>query len=341
MALRDKLAARVQPLLEPGEQVQAVFVTQTGPSPYWVLLTTLIFFTVKRRIIVATDRADRRRPRRHDVGHNRQRGPGSPAPGHAVRSRQRHVVEDRGERRAAVGPQALPRRRGRGRRGRGWRSTAAAVRGCAAASAARRLTPTPTEAVPPPSREGGGVAFGGSSPWRLHYDASGNLRASVVHASWGTRPRDGKRAAHAVDRRRRVRGGRPVPRQQRGARPARRGRRRQHGAAVRRRRGHGAVRAHRPALAGRRTLLALADGGRDGRLDRGPGVLVVVPDRVGHAPAVALDGRRRLPDPARLRPARPAHVRRRPDPRRLAEPRSTTASSSCSTAPSWSAPCSS
>jgi hypothetical protein len=57
MALRDKLAARVQPLLEPGEQVQAVFITQTGPSPYWVLVTTLIFFAVKRRIIVATDRA--------------------------------------------------------------------------------------------------------------------------------------------------------------------------------------------------------------------------------------------------------------------------------------------
>jgi hypothetical protein len=47
----------VQPLLEPGEQVQAVFITQTGPSPYWVLVTTLIFFAVKRRIIVATDRA--------------------------------------------------------------------------------------------------------------------------------------------------------------------------------------------------------------------------------------------------------------------------------------------
>lgn len=57
MALRDKLAARVQPLLEPGEQVQTVFLTQTGPSPYWVLVTTLIFFAVKRRIIVATDRA--------------------------------------------------------------------------------------------------------------------------------------------------------------------------------------------------------------------------------------------------------------------------------------------
>lgn len=57
MALRDKLAERVQPMLEPGEQVQEVFCTQTGPSPYWVLLTTLIFFTVKRRIIVVTDRA--------------------------------------------------------------------------------------------------------------------------------------------------------------------------------------------------------------------------------------------------------------------------------------------
>jgi hypothetical protein len=50
MALRDKLAERVRPMLEPGEQVQEVFITQTGPSPY-------IFFAVKRRIIVVTDRA--------------------------------------------------------------------------------------------------------------------------------------------------------------------------------------------------------------------------------------------------------------------------------------------
>jgi hypothetical protein len=57
MALRDKLAERVQPMLEPGEQVQEVFLTQTGPSPYWVFLTYLVFFAVKRRIIVATDRA--------------------------------------------------------------------------------------------------------------------------------------------------------------------------------------------------------------------------------------------------------------------------------------------
>jgi len=57
MALRDKLAERAQPLLEPGEQIQAILITQTGPSPYWVLVTTLIFFAVKRRIVVATDRA--------------------------------------------------------------------------------------------------------------------------------------------------------------------------------------------------------------------------------------------------------------------------------------------
>jgi hypothetical protein len=57
MALRDKLAERVRPMLEPGEQVQEVFITQTGPSPYWAVLTYLIFFAVKRRIIVVTDRA--------------------------------------------------------------------------------------------------------------------------------------------------------------------------------------------------------------------------------------------------------------------------------------------
>jgi hypothetical protein len=57
MALRDKLAARVQPMLEPGEQIQAVFLTQTGPSPYWFLATYFILFAIKRRIVVATDRA--------------------------------------------------------------------------------------------------------------------------------------------------------------------------------------------------------------------------------------------------------------------------------------------
>ena len=57
MALRDKLRERTQPLLEPGEQIQEVFLAQTGPSPYLAIITYLIFFAVKRRIIVATDRA--------------------------------------------------------------------------------------------------------------------------------------------------------------------------------------------------------------------------------------------------------------------------------------------
>lgn len=57
MALRDKLRERCQPLLEPGEQTQEVFLAQTGPSPWFGLLTYLIFFWVKRRVIAVTDRA--------------------------------------------------------------------------------------------------------------------------------------------------------------------------------------------------------------------------------------------------------------------------------------------
>ena len=57
MALRDKLADRVRPMLQPGEQIQEVLLSQTGPSPYWALLTYLIFFAIKRRIIVVTDQA--------------------------------------------------------------------------------------------------------------------------------------------------------------------------------------------------------------------------------------------------------------------------------------------
>lgn len=58
MALRDKLAERAQPYLEPGEQVRHVFMGQTGPSPwfsalsYWIVLTSGKFF-----IFVVTDRA--------------------------------------------------------------------------------------------------------------------------------------------------------------------------------------------------------------------------------------------------------------------------------------------
>lgn len=57
MALRDKLRDRVQPQLQPGEQIQEVFLAQTGPSPWLGALTALIWFAVKRRIVVVTDRA--------------------------------------------------------------------------------------------------------------------------------------------------------------------------------------------------------------------------------------------------------------------------------------------
>lgn len=56
MALRDKLRERVQPHLEPGEQVQAVFLGQTGPSPYFGFLTNVVFFWSKYRVIAVTDR---------------------------------------------------------------------------------------------------------------------------------------------------------------------------------------------------------------------------------------------------------------------------------------------
>jgi len=58
MALRDKLAARVQPYLEPGEQVRHVFMGQTGPSPWFALLTYwIMLISGKYFIFAVTDRA--------------------------------------------------------------------------------------------------------------------------------------------------------------------------------------------------------------------------------------------------------------------------------------------
>lgn len=56
MALRDKLAERSRPHLEPGEQIQQVFLGQTGPSPWLSVLTYLLIFWVKFRIVAVTDR---------------------------------------------------------------------------------------------------------------------------------------------------------------------------------------------------------------------------------------------------------------------------------------------
>ena len=56
MSLRDTLRQRVQPMLEPGEQIQEVFLAQTGPSPYWIFVTYLFFFWTHYYAVAVTDR---------------------------------------------------------------------------------------------------------------------------------------------------------------------------------------------------------------------------------------------------------------------------------------------
>ena len=57
MALRDKLATRSQPLLPPGSRIRQTFVCQTGPSPWMFLITYLVFFFIKYRIVCVTEDA--------------------------------------------------------------------------------------------------------------------------------------------------------------------------------------------------------------------------------------------------------------------------------------------
>jgi hypothetical protein len=58
MALREKLTERASRFLEPGEQVHAVFPAQSGPSPYWSLLSAWItIIGAKYAMIVVTDRS--------------------------------------------------------------------------------------------------------------------------------------------------------------------------------------------------------------------------------------------------------------------------------------------
>jgi hypothetical protein len=59
MALRDKLASRAQPFLEPGEQVQQIFTAQVGPNPWMIpaIGPILVVFLSKIRVIAVTDRA--------------------------------------------------------------------------------------------------------------------------------------------------------------------------------------------------------------------------------------------------------------------------------------------
>jgi hypothetical protein len=58
MALREGLARRAQPFLEPGEQVQAIFNAQSGASPYWSVLSSwIVILTAGYVSIAVTDRA--------------------------------------------------------------------------------------------------------------------------------------------------------------------------------------------------------------------------------------------------------------------------------------------
>jgi hypothetical protein len=58
MALRDKLTQRVVPFLEPGEQIQAIFIAQSGACPYWSFLSSWIALLTRGYVTVAaTDRA--------------------------------------------------------------------------------------------------------------------------------------------------------------------------------------------------------------------------------------------------------------------------------------------
>lgn len=58
MPLREKLAQRATAYLEPGERIQSVFIAQSGPSPYWILLSYwIVVFGGRYVIIVVTDRA--------------------------------------------------------------------------------------------------------------------------------------------------------------------------------------------------------------------------------------------------------------------------------------------
>jgi hypothetical protein len=58
MALRGKLTRRTAPFLEPGEQIQAIFIARSGASPYWLVISTWIVLLTRGYVVVmATDRA--------------------------------------------------------------------------------------------------------------------------------------------------------------------------------------------------------------------------------------------------------------------------------------------
>jgi hypothetical protein len=55
MSLQNTLATRCQPFLPPDSQIRQVFLAQTGPSPWFFLLTYLILFAIQYRLVCVTD----------------------------------------------------------------------------------------------------------------------------------------------------------------------------------------------------------------------------------------------------------------------------------------------
>lgn len=56
MALRDKLRANAAPLLQPGENIQAIFCGQTTSQYFALISYWIILFTNAYRVVVVTDR---------------------------------------------------------------------------------------------------------------------------------------------------------------------------------------------------------------------------------------------------------------------------------------------
>jgi hypothetical protein len=52
---RTRLATRSQPFLPAGSEVRQAFMGQTGPNPLFFLLTYLILFWIRYRIVCVTD----------------------------------------------------------------------------------------------------------------------------------------------------------------------------------------------------------------------------------------------------------------------------------------------
>jgi len=56
MAIRDKLRANAQHVLQPGETIQAVFCAQTTSQYFALISYWIILFTNAYRVVVVTDR---------------------------------------------------------------------------------------------------------------------------------------------------------------------------------------------------------------------------------------------------------------------------------------------